>query len=252
MSKTTGFGDNFYVDGYNLSGDTNSLGRIGGGPALMEMHGIDASAVERMGGLRDGAVEWVSYFNPGVDAAHDALSILPTASVIATYFRGTTIGNPAASLKAKQIGYDPTRGQNGELTIAVSAQASDAIPLEWGEMLTAGIRTDSTETDGASLDGGAETSYGLSLYLHVFSVTGTSVTVTVEESSDDGSGDAFAAVTGGAFAAVTPAAAPQAQRLVTAVDQTVERYLRVATTGTFSDAQFAVMAVRHTMTRDYA
>ena len=37
MAKQTGLGDNCYVSGYDLSGDVGSLGRVGGGPALLEV-----------------------------------------------------------------------------------------------------------------------------------------------------------------------------------------------------------------------
>jgi len=252
MAKTTGLGDNFYVDGYDLSGDTNSLGRIGGGPALMEMQGIDASSIERFGALKDGSIEWVSYFNPDALHSHVALSSLPLTNRIVTYFRGTAIGNAACGLMAKQVNYDPTRAADGGLTVAVQAQASNAAPLEWGEMLTAGKRTDTTATAGTMFDSGVAggTDFGLSLYLQVFSVAGTSVTVKVQESSDNGA-DAYADVTGGTFAAATPAASPQSQHLFTATDLHVERYLKVTTSDTFTSAVFAVLAVRHRTLRDY-
>ena len=51
MAKSSGLGDNFYVGGYDLSGDTQSLGRIGGGAELLETTGIDKSGIERLGGL---------------------------------------------------------------------------------------------------------------------------------------------------------------------------------------------------------
>jgi hypothetical protein len=49
-------------------------------------------------------------------------------------------------------------------------------------------------------------------------------------------------VTGGGFTAATGVGA---QRIQTARGQTVERYLRVVTTGTFSNAVFAVSVARN-------
>src|SRR5262249_36048469 len=132
MAKQSGMGAQFYVDGTDLSGDTASLGSIHGGPAAIDVTSINRSAYERLGGLRDGGMDWVSFFNP--TGAHPKLSALPTADVICSYFQGTTIGNPAASVNAKQVNYDPTRGQDGAYTFAVSAQAN-AFGLEWGKML---------------------------------------------------------------------------------------------------------------------
>jgi hypothetical protein len=150
MAKQTGLGDNFYVGGNDLSGDTNSLGKISGGPALIDVTGINESAFERLGGLRNGGIDFVTYYNP--TGAHPILSSLPTADVICTYARGTTLGNPGACMVAKQIDYNPTRSTAGDYTFAVAMQ-SNAYGLEWGVQLTAGLRTDTVATSGASLDG---------------------------------------------------------------------------------------------------
>jgi hypothetical protein len=242
MSKQSGLGDNLFVSGYNVSGDINSLGRIGGGPAALEVTGIDKSAFERIGGLRDGGIDWVSYFNPATDQAHDRFSALPTTDVQVTYCRGTALGSPAANLIAKQIDYAATRGDDGAFTFAVQAQAN-GYGLEWCTQLTAGQRTDTTATSGTGVDfGTGSTAFGLQAYLHVFAVTGTSVTVKLQESSDNGVGDAWADVTGGGFTAATGITT---QRIATAAGQTVERYLRVTTTGTFTNAVFAVSVCRN-------
>ena len=91
--------------------------------------------------------------------------------------------------------------------------------------------------------GTGSTSVGLQAYLQVFSFTGTSCTVTIQESSDDdGDPDTFTAVVGGAFTAAT---GRTTQRIQTARALTVERYLRVVTSGTFSQCSFAVMVNRN-------
>src|SRR5690606_15840714 len=79
------------------------------------------------------------------------LSAMPTSDIIVSYFRGTTVGNPAASLVAKQVGYDPTRGNDGALTLNTSAQAN-GYGLEWGVMLTPGTDTATAAGNGSSLD----------------------------------------------------------------------------------------------------
>lgn len=243
MAKTSGLGDNFYVDGYDLSGDTNSLSSVSGGNSPIVVTGINKSAMERIGGRRDGAMSWTSYFNPTLlTGAHARYSTLPTTDIVASYFRGTSLGDPSASIVAKQIGYDGNRADDGAFTLAVEAQAN-GYGLEWGKSLTAGQRTDTTATNGTSVDfGTGSTAFGLQAYLHVFAFTGTSVTVKLQESSDNGAGDAFADVTGGAFTAATGITS---QRIATASGQTVERYLRIVTTGTFSNATFAVSVARN-------
>lgn len=242
MTKQSGLGDNLYIAGYDLSGDINALGNVGGGPAVLEVTGIDKSAVERIGGVRDGRLQATSFFNPSTDRSHSRFKTLPTADVIVSYFRGTTLGSPSAGLVAKQLNYDGTRGDDGGFTFAVEAQAN-GYGLQWGRSMTAGKRTDTTATNGSSVDfGTGSTAFGLQAFLHVFAFTGTSVTVKIQESSDDGAGDAWADVTGGAFTAATGVTS---ERIATAEGQTVERYLRVVTTGTFSNAVFAVTVIRN-------
>lgn len=150
MSKQSGLGDGLLVDGTDLSGDTGSLGRIGGGPASLEVTGINKSAMERIGGLRDGGIDWSSWFNPASGAAHAKLSTLPTTNRIITYQRGTSLGSPAACLVGKQIDYAPTRGDDGAMTIALQAQAN-GFGLEWGKQLTAGTRTDTGAANGTGV-----------------------------------------------------------------------------------------------------
>lgn len=165
MAKQSGLGDNFYLGGYDLSGDTASLGEIGGGFATIDVTGINKSAYERIGGVRDGRIEWVSHFNPATSQQHDALSTLPTTDRTITYCRGTTLGNPAACLVGKQLNYDVTRDNDGKMSIAVRAEAN-GYGLQWGDQLTAGLRTDTSATNGTAvaLDGDA--------YLHLPGASG--------------------------------------------------------------------------------
>jgi len=237
MSKQSGLGDRFFVGGYNLSGDINSPA-LSGGPATLDVTGVDKAAFERIGGVRDGSMTFTAFFNPGIEAnaAHAVLSVLPTADVQLLYCRGATLGAPAAGLVAKQIGYDGTRGQDGSFTFAVQGQGN-AYGLEWGTLLTAGERTDTAATNGTSVDNGAATSFGAQAYLAVTGFTGTDVTVTIQDSADNAT---FADVTGLTFTTVT--AAPAVERLQTGRTATLRRYVRAVTTtsGGFTSATFVV------------
>lgn len=246
MAKQGGLGDRFAIGGYDVSGDIGSLQRVGGGPAtVQDVTGINASAMERVGLHLTGDIGWTGFFNDAVGRLHPVAKLLPTADTLATYGRGAALGSPAACLVCKSITYDMTRAADGSLTTAGQKQGN-AYPLEWGVQLTPWTRTDTAATNGTSVDLGSASpgAFGAQFYAHVHSVTGTSVTLTVQQSSDNGAGDAFAAVTGGAFTAVTSAGAPTWQRIATgAID--IERYLRVVSSGTFSNAQFIVVAVRN-------
>jgi hypothetical protein len=244
MAKQTGLGDNFYIAGYNISGDIIELGSIQGGPEMLECTGIDKSAMERIGGLRSGSMEVTSWFNPATSRQHKRFSTLPYTDTLVTYARGTTLGNPAACMVAKQIDYKGERDDKGSLTFEVEAQAN-GYGLEWGTQLTAGPRTDTGATAGTGVDfGTGSTTFGLQAYLHVFSFSGTDVTIKLQESSDN-SGDAYADVTGGGFTQVT--SGPTWERIATATNLTVERYLKVTTvtSGGFSSCAFSVVVMRN-------
>lgn len=245
VGKQTGLGDNLYVAGYDVSGDIGSLSRIGGGPAAQEMTGIDKLGFERVGGLRDGSIEFTSFFNPSSNQEHARFKLLPRTDVNCLYCRGTTLGNRSAVVIAKQINYDPSRGADGSLSMGIQMMGN-GYGLEWGRLLTAGKRTDGGAAAGTSVDFGVgSTSFGLQAHLQVFAFTGTDATIKVQSSTDNGVGDAFADVTGGGFASVTTG--PQAQRIQTTRNLTVERYLRVTTTTTsgFTNLVFAVMVNRN-------
>lgn len=306
--KQSGIGARFFVGGYDLSGDISALDAINGSIGLLPGTDITQSAMARIIGLRDGNMGFTTYMDTAL--AHPVLAALPTADALMEFRPPPqAIGGTCASLVAKQVGYDPTRGNDGSLLMKVAGQGN-AYALEWGLQLTPGLRTDTTATNGTGLDGGAgfstpsvplttvpvtntsslpatvvvsggtgtnvsingvlqgtfdgtytvppgqtialtysvaptwtwtlQSAFGAQAYLQVTGFTGTSVTVAVQDSAD---GVTYTAVTGLTFTAVT--AAPNWQRLATAGNVTVRRYLRVATTGTFSSATFSVAVNRN-------
>lgn len=241
MAKTSGLGDNFYISGYDLSGDVSAIGQLGGGPATLDVTGIKSSANELIGGLRQGDWQFTSFWeftSSGQGYALNALDSLPTADVIATYFRGTTLQNPAACINGKQLNMDPTRDATGNLTIAVEVQGNE-YGMEWGEMLTPGLRTDADATVGAYIDDGAGSSFGGQAYFQLVEFTGTSVTIDIQSCTTSGGTYATTGLTSAAFTAIG------AQRLAVANTTTINRYLKVITSGTFTNAVFAVAFMRN-------
>ena len=241
MAKSGGLGDRMFVGGYDLSGDTNSP-NIQGGAATLDVTGIDKSAMERLGGVRSGSMGWTSFFNTAASQAHPVLSVLPTVDAHLAYCRGTALGDPAAGMVAKQIGYDGNRGQDGAFTFALSAQ-SNSYGLEWGQQLTAGLRTDTVATNGTAIDQGAATALGAQAYLQVSAFTGTDVTVKIQDSADNAT---FADVAGFNFTQIT-AGAPLAERIALSNTATLRRYLRATTvtTGGFTSLTFAVNVIKN-------
>lgn len=253
MAKQSGLGDNLYISGYDVSGDIGAVNKISGGPAVIDVTAINKYAMERIGGLRDGGIDYSAFWNPtnGIGqpkSAHEVLSPLPTGDVLMTYVRGATLGGPVANCLAKQLNYDGTRSDSGEFTFAGSTQGN-GFGLEWCLGLTPGQRTDTVASLGTGVDfGTGPTLFGLQAYAHVFAFTGTSVTVKLQESSDNGAGDAWTDVVGGGFTAATGITS---QRIQTSRTQTVERYLRAVTVGTFTNAVIAVSAARNPVATDF-
>lgn len=252
MAKSSGLGGALYVSGYDVSGDIQQF-TASSPRQTIDVTGINKKAFERIFGTRDGNIDMTTFFNPSEVAGnsiHQRMSPLPTADQLVTASPiEPVLGGMAACLISKQLNYDMKRTNSGEVNFDVSSQAN-GYGLEWGSLLTAGTRTDTAATNGASVDFGVGSPplfngsalFGAQFYLHVFAFTGTSVTVKIQESSDNGAGDAWADVTGATFTAATGITF---QRLETARGQTVERYLRAVTTGTFSNAVFSVVAVRN-------
>ena len=241
MAKVSGLGDNFYIAGVDISGDVNSLSQISCPGAVQDATDITQSATARLELLNDGALDFNVFFDTGpagTTGEHAVLSQLPYADSMASYYRGTALGSPAASINAKQLNYDWTRATDGSLMGAVSLQAN-GFGLEWGLQLTPGKRTDTGATAASaanSVDTAASLAFGAQMYVHLFAFTGTSVTIALWDSADNST---FAAMAGMTTTALT--AAPAAQRVAISNTSTLRRYLAVATTGTFSNAQFAVM-----------
>jgi hypothetical protein len=238
MAKTSGLGDNLYVGGYDLSGDIQAVDTIHGGPAALDFTDITLSAMARQGGVRDGGISATTFFNAATSRAHPVIGALPTADVGVMYCRGTTLGNGAACCVGKQIGYDPTRDDAGNLTLKTEVQ-SNGYGLEWGRLLTAGIRTDTAATNGSSIDTLASAAFGGQAYLQLFAFSGTDVTIKIQDSANDST---FADVTGLAFTQVTTGTR-QTQRIAIANTATLRRYVRVATitTGGVTSVSFAVV-----------
>lgn len=81
-----------------------------------------------------------------------------------------------------------------------------------------------------------QTANGFQAFLHVSGFTGTTATVKLQDSADNVT---FTDVTSGAFNAATTTT-PQAQRIAVGGTAVVRRYVRMATTGTFSNVSFWV------------
>ncbi len=247
MAKQSGLGDQLFIGGYDIGADTSAIGGLSTPRATLPGTGITQSGMARLFGTRDGMAEFTTFFNDADDAEHEALRGLPRTDVHLMYLRGATRGNAGIGMVGKQIDYAPTRGDDGSLTFGVSVQAN-AYGLDWGRQLTAGKQTDASATNSASVDlGTGSLAFGFQAYLQVFSLGSGTPTVKIQTSSDDGGSDAFADLTDGSFGTVSAQTGVRIQS--SSATLTVERYVRVVTTGTFTNLAFAVLINRNEGTR---
>jgi len=243
MAKGSGLGQQIFVHGYDLSGDVAVINNAGSPRELLDTTALNASAHERVMGLSDGNIGVSSWFNDSTEQEHEAFKGLPTADRLVMWAFGATRGDVAACLTAKQINYDGSRGSDGSLSFTIDTQAASGVPLEWGNTLTTGKETHSSAAVSTSRDDGATTGYGLIGILSVTDVDSGTATVSIQQSSDNVT---FATIL--SFVAVSAAAAPTAQRLT--LSGAILRYLRVTTTGTFSNCDFCMVTKRGTLQDD--
>ena len=247
MAKKSGLGQQIFVHGYDLSGDISAINNASSPRELLDATALNASAHERLLGLSDGNLGVSSWFNDATEQEHAAYKGLPTTDRIVTWAFGATRGDVAACLVGKQINYDGSRGTDGSLAMTIDTQ-SNGVSLDWCDTLTTGKETHASAGNSTSRDDGAATSAGMVAYLEIADLDSGTATVTIQQSSDNGSSDAFATVL--SFTAVAAAAAPTAERVT--VSGAVERYLRITTTGTFSNLDFCVSTRRGTAQDDVA
>lgn len=231
MAKKVGFPHNFYVVGHDLSADIAVINRCGSPRQTLDVPGMNSSAMERLLAHGNGELDFNSWFDDAALLEHAVLSNPPTGDRVACWFLGTSLDDQVAMISGKQINHDQTRGADGSLASTTQILGSGA-PLEWGNSLTAGKVTHSSagSTTGSV---GDQSTAGAAIYLHIFSLSSGTPTVTVQDSSNTTNGIDGAWTTLKAFTIQSKAG----ERVT--ISGTVEKGLRVTTSGTFSNLVFA-------------
>jgi len=232
MAKTNGLDVRLYVEGYDLSADANSLNAVGYTNSLLDIPTLDSAAMKRLIGLADtnltvngwfdnaaGQIQAVFTSNSGKIPTDDQLLLIPF---------GSAIGSVAMGLVSKEASYDVDRPDAGGISVT-SAFSANGSAAEFGKMLTAHKDTHGSAASNDSEDNSASSSSGAVAFLQVFSVASGTPTFKIEHSANDSSWSDLVSFT--ASPAVT------AERVTVA--GTVNRYLRVTSTGTFTTCVFA-------------
>ena len=240
MVKQAGMGQLLYSEGNDISNDIESF-EVSSPRELLLATGINSSAVERLHGHGSARIAAVAFFNKDAARAHLTWRLPEDGDKHTTLFMSSAIGATAWAMIGKQVDYAGNREADGAFKFDYEALGNNT-PLD--DCLSFSPLTHSSATNGASKDDSSSTSKGLIAYLHISNITGTSVQVKIEDSSTGSSG--WAAVI--TFTTVSDGSEPFAERKTTT--GTIKQFLRVTTTGTFSDAQFVVIYRRGTAEDD--
>lgn len=242
MAKSSGLDVRCYVAGYDISGDANALNNLGYNDELQDITDLTLSATARQKGRTDGHVTVNGWFNNATDRLNDALQVsskLPTTDRNVLIPLGSAIGDNSWMLVAKQSNFDVDNKPGDAISVSSKFEAND-YGLQSALMLTAHDDTHASASNNASVDNGGSSATGAMAMLELFDVDSGTVTVVVQDSADDAS---FAAISGLSF---TGATMRTSERLETSATATIRQYLRAATTGTFTNADFACAIKRGT------
>lgn len=309
MVKKSGLSQQFFIDGFDLSGDIGSIGALAFRMSPLEVPVLNQPGMVRIGGLKDGELSFNAWFNDALERSHDAVKGFPTVDSIVLAVFGGAVGDAAVGLVSKRTDYQQVRGSDGSLELTITCLATGGISLEDMVMLSAGKITHASATTGASKDDGTQASAvtitsssaanptnilcdgvheyttgdtvviaghsgstpsingehtvtvidtlnftipvnvssggtggtstltstrnGLAAIVEIVDIDSGTPTIIIEDSQDDST-----FVTLISFTAVASGAEPAAERKTVA--GVIDRHLRITTTGSFSDADFAV------------
>jgi hypothetical protein len=235
MAKTSGLNVRCYVAGYDISGDANSLDGVGYSQNLMETTGLTQVATSRIIGLVDGNLGVNVFFEQTSEhAALLASNVVPTGDRVVTVPMGSAVGDSGIGLVAKQANYDVSNGGVSSPITAKASFSANGYAPEFGVMLTAHDDTHSSASNGTAVDNSASSSNGGAGYLQAFSLSSGTPTVKIQHSSDNST---FTDL-------ITFTASTAISSEYKTVSGTVNRYIRVSSTGTFSNLKLACLFYR--------
>ena len=242
MAKVSGLNVRCFVMGRDISGDANALDGMGYTQETLDVTPLNTLAMKRITGRSDGSLSINCYFDAGTNLSHSTFTSnsgkLPTANQIITAPLGSAVGSDFAGLIAKESDYNVSSGTGSAITANASFSATAGVGGEFGEMLTAFDDTHSSATDGTAIDNTSSTSDGGAGYAHFLSLSSGSVVIKIQESADNVTFTDLIT-----FSTVGTSDVPTAERLE--MTGSVARYIRVQSSGTFTNAVIAVGFARY-------
>lgn len=194
---------------------------------------MGSSYVTRVGGLFDSKMSCDGIYDgtatTGIYALAKAALSSSSVSILNVYPLGeVSRGDVGLALRARITDHSVEMPCQNILT--VSSNFTGYGKLELIESLHP-LAAETTTGNGTALDGAAATTNNGAVWVHCTAFTGTSITLTVEDSADNSS---FATIA--TFTAIT--AGGSSERI--AITGTIRRYVRVVRSGTYTTATFSV------------
>ena len=135
MSKQSGLGDYFAVDDSSgslrdISADVTSLG-VNVGQNLIDITGLDKSAVERLIALGDGSFAVSGVFNSASTMSHDVFKTRTGTRTTSYAIGGNSSGLPILTMEMLVDSYNLSRGADGSLTWTAGLQLQSGTTPTW-------------------------------------------------------------------------------------------------------------------------
>jgi hypothetical protein len=232
MAFTHGKGAAVLVDEFDLSAFLNTFdGSATADTAEVTTFGNSSKAY--VAGTKDATISLGGFFDGAANAVDEVLQAALGGSAIITLAPAgvATIGNRCSLADCITTSYSVAASVGDAVTVSAEGQVTGG--LLPGVVLASLIaRTATGQT--AAVDNGASTAGGAKAFLHVTAFTGTDVTIKVQESPDNSTWAdmiTFTQATGVTSESGTASG-------------TIDQYLRVDISGTFTSVTFAVALAR--------
>ena len=136
MAKQSGLGDYFAVDNSagslkDISNDVTNI-TVNVGQNMIDITGLDKSAMERLIGLSDGSFQVNGVFNASANQAHSVVSTRTGTRTVTYAIGGNTAGNPVLSMECLIDSYNLNRGNDGSVIFTAGLQLQSGTVPTWG------------------------------------------------------------------------------------------------------------------------
>lgn len=236
MAKQAANSIRIYVDEFNFSGDLTSAS-MEVTPEIAKAEAFSTVGPARVMGSYDATQSHLGLFEPGTGAnEYDeevfAMLLDGADHYVGQFFAGTTAGNVAYEHVAKLSG-NPRSAQRGDVVMAHFDTVGSGGTTRG---IVLGAKTSTGTENLTGINQGTTTSpEQYTVVFRLIAFTGTNITMTIEQSSDNGGGDAYATISGVTSGSLTSPGVVQASTTAT-----TEAWKRVALTGTYSSAEILV------------